>query len=114
MEDESKKINITGISNRYQMKKLINKSYDKESKKRVESEKWTFSKEHYKYENQLKMIQDISNNTTDEVSKIAIQQINIKIYGYKKQDIIKQIFNNDKFLTFESYFIISFHTTKKI
>ena len=65
MAEESKKINITGTSNRYQMKKITNKSYHKESKKRVESEKWTFSEEHYKYENQLKMIQDISNNTTD-------------------------------------------------
>ncbi len=94
MEDESKKINITGTSNRYQIKKLTTKSYDKESKKRVESEKWTFSEEHYKYENQIKMIQDISNNNfnhVDEVSKIAIQQINRKIYGYKQQDIIKKL-----------------------
>jgi hypothetical protein len=83
------------------MKKL-NKPIDKELKKRVESEKWTFSEEHYNYENQLKMIQNISNNITDEVSKIAIQQINRKLYSYKQQDIIKKFFNNDKFLTFES------------
>jgi hypothetical protein len=102
MEDESKKINITGTSNRYHMKKLTNKSYDKESKKRVESEKWTFSEEHYKYENQLKMMQDISNNTTDEVYKIAIQEINKKIYGYKQQDILKKRYDEKKFLTFES------------
>ena len=102
MEEESKKINITGTSNRYQMKKLTNKSYDKESKKRVESEKWTFSEEHYKYENQLKMIQDISNNTTDEVCKIATQEINKKIYGYKQQDILKKRYDEKKFLTFES------------
>jgi hypothetical protein len=101
MEDESKKINITGTANRYHMKKL-NKPIDKELKKRVESEKWTFSEEHYNYENQLKMIQNISNNITDEVSKIAIQQINRKLYSYKQQDIIKKFFNNDKFLTFES------------
>jgi len=101
MEDESKKINITGTSNRYQIKKLTTKSYDKESKKRVESEKWTFSEEHYKYENQIKMIQDISNNNfnhVDEVSKIAIQQINRKIYGYKQQDIIKKLLNEKELL----------------
>jgi hypothetical protein len=101
MEEESKKINITGTSNRYQMKKL-NKPIDKELKKRVESEKWSFSEECFKYENQLKMIQDISNNITNDVSKIAIQQINKKIYGYKQQDILKKFFNEDKFLTFES------------
>lgn len=102
MEEESKKINITGTSNRYQMKKLTNNSYDKESKKRVESEKWTFSEEHYKYENQLKMIQDISNNKTDEVCKIAIQEISKKIYGYKQQDILKKRYDEKNFLTFES------------
>ena len=102
MEEESKKINITGTSNRYQMKKITNKSYHKESKKRVESEKWTFSEEHYKYENQLNMIQDISNNTTDEVCKIAIQEINKKIYGYKQQDILKKRYDEKIFLTFES------------
>jgi len=101
MEDESKKINITGTANRYQMKK-IDKPIDNELKKRVESEKWTFSEEHYKYENQLKMIQDISNNTTDEVCKIAIQEINKKIYGYKQQDILKKRYDEKNFLTFES------------
>jgi len=104
MEEESKKINITGTANRYQMKKL-NKPIDKELKKRVESEKWSFSEEYFKYENQLKMIQDISNNNfnhVDEVSKIAIQQINKKIYGYKQQDIIKKLLNEKEFLTFES------------
>ena len=102
MDEESKKINIFGTSNRYQMKKLTNNSYDKESKKRVESEKWTFSEEHYKYENQLKMIQDISNNKTDEVCKIAIQEISKKIYGYKQQDILKKRYDEKNFLTFES------------
>ena len=102
---ESKKINITGTSNRYQIKKLTKKSYDKENKKRVETEKWTFSEEHYKYENQLNMIQDISKNNfnhVDEVSKIAIQQINKKLNGYKHQDVIKKHLNEKDFLTFES------------
>ena len=103
MEDESKKINITGTANRYQMKKLTNeKCDDNKFKKRVESEKWAFSEEHYKYENQIIMINDISNNNINEVSKIAIQQINRKIYSYKQQDIIKKLLNEQKFLTFES------------
>jgi len=105
MEDEPKKINIVGTANRYKIKNLTNKSYDKESKKRVETEKWTFSEEHYKYSNQINMLKDIFNNNfthVDEVSKIAIQQINKKINGYKQQDVIKKVFDKDKFLTFES------------
>ena len=105
MEDEPKKIIITGTSNRYQMKKLTNKSYDKESKKRAESENWTFSEEHYNYENQIIMINDISNNNLNcinNVSKIAIQQINKKLYSYKQQDILKKRYDGNNFLTFES------------
>ena len=101
MEPESKKITITGTANRYKIKNLT-KSTQKEIKKRVESEKWTFSEEHYKYETQLKMIHDISNNIIDDVSKIAIQQINKKIYGYRQQDIIKKLLSTEQFLTFES------------
>jgi hypothetical protein len=85
------------------MKKLTNeKCHDNKLKKRVESEKWAFSEEYYKYENQIIMINDISNNNINEVSKIAIQQINRKIYSYKQQDINKKLLNEQKFLTFES------------
>ena len=38
----------------------------------------------------------------DEVPKIALQQINKKIYGYKQQDILKKKFKEDFFLTLES------------
>lgn len=101
MQEETKKINIIGTNNRYKIKQL-NQPIENKIKKRVESEKWTFSEEHYKYENQIIMINDISNNIINEISKIAIQQINKKIYGYKQQDNIKKHFNENKFLTFES------------
>lgn len=107
MEDEPKNIYIIGTANRYKIKSMTN-NYKKESKKRVESEKWTFSEDHYTYSNQINMLENISNNDftdVDEVSKIAIQQINKKINGYKQQDVIKKRFNKDKFLTFESIII---------
>jgi hypothetical protein len=88
------------------MKKLISEHKGvKEIKKRVTTEKWVFDKEHYEYMNQLKIIIDISNNNfnyIDEVSKIAIQEINKKIYGYKQQDKLKKILDESKFLKFES------------
>lgn len=104
MEDESKKINITGTANRYHMKKL-NKPIDKEFKKRVESEKWTFAPDNFEYFKQIQMIKDISNNElnfTNDVSKIAIQEINKKMYSYKQQDILKKRYDETNFLTFES------------
>jgi hypothetical protein len=74
-------------------------------KKRVETCNWKFTNEDYSYDNQIKVIQNIQSNNynfTDEISKISIQQINKKIYGYKQQDAIKKHLNNDKFITFES------------
>jgi hypothetical protein len=105
MDDFSKIINITGTNNKYQMKKINERNIEKEAKKRVQSEKWSFSDENYEYSNQIKMIIDISNNNLkyiNEVSKIAIQEINKKIYGYKQQDKLKKLFNENKFLTFDS------------
>ena len=105
MDDLSKIINITGTNNKYQMKKINERNIEKEVKKRVQSEKWSFSDENYEYSNQIKMIIDISNNNLtymNEVSKIAIQEINKKIYGYKQQDKLKKLFNEIKFITFDS------------
>ena len=106
MDDNQKKIIITGTNNRYHMKKIINQNkLEKETKKRVQSEKWFFPDENYEHSNQLKMIIDISNNNLtyiNEVSKIAIQEINRKINGYKQQDKIKKHFDEINFLTFES------------
>jgi hypothetical protein len=106
MDEIPKKINISGTNNRYKMKQLINNhNIEKESKKRVQSEKWTFSEEYFEHSSQFKMINGILNNNFinyDDVSKIVIQEINKKIYGYKQQDTLKKRYNEDQFLTFES------------
>jgi hypothetical protein len=107
MEDSAKVINITCTNNKYQMKKMIskNKLENELIKKRVQSKKWTFSDENFEYLKQIQMIIDISNNNLtymDEVSKIAIQEINKKIYGYKQQDMIKKRYDEINFLSFES------------
>ena len=92
MNVDSKKINIVGISNRYKIKQLTNDKLEKETKKRIQSEKWSFSEEEFEYSKQIKMINEILNNNFnyfDDVSKIAIQEINRKIYGYKQKIKIK-------------------------
>ncbi len=104
----SKQINITGTNNKYQIKKLINtddENIEKGSKKRVAAGKWDFSAEIFSYENQMKIVLDISNNKindVDDVSKTAIREINKKISSYKQQDKIKKLLSESKFLTFES------------
>lgn len=84
---------------------VIQVEKEKEKKKRVESEHWSFDPKYYLYENQMQMIERICSNTYtyfDDVSKIAVQQITKKIYGYKQQDIIKKILNVSEFITFQS------------
>jgi hypothetical protein len=51
---------------------------------------------------------DISNNNFyyfNDISKVAISEINKKISSYKQQDKTKNLFNKAKFLTFESIII---------
>ena len=107
MDEPPKKISISGANNKYKMKQLINNNnnLEKETKKRVHTEKWTFQEEHFEYSHQTKMVNDILNNAYkfyDDVSKIAIQEINKKITSYKQQDMLKKRYDEAKFLTFES------------
>lgn len=106
MTEEQKIISITGTNNIYQIKKMINQHKDEKSvKKRVVSEKWTFTDEQFLYSYQMKILKCIFENGyhyTDEISKIAIQEINRKIYGYKQQDLLKKHYDLDFFLTFET------------
>jgi hypothetical protein len=100
---DSKKISIVGTNNRYMMKKVTK---SKEGpKKRIESNKWNhLLKEEITLDNQLKIINDLFNsrlNDNDEICKIIKQQVNHKIASYKSQDVIKNLYNEDKFIKFE-------------
>ena len=110
MEDNSKTIHISGIHNKRQIKNLNSEpGAMKIAKKRVQSEKWSFSNENFEYLNQLQMVKNIFNNefrhNDDDVSKIALQEINKKISGYKQQDRIKKRYDEPQFLTLESVII---------
>jgi hypothetical protein len=104
---DSKQISIVGTNNRYQMKKVTKQKT--EIKKRVESEKWTFSDEYYQHDKQLELLNTVLRNirnssekSSDDVIKIIIQQIHNKITGYKQQDTLKKMFDEEIFLTFEN------------
>lgn len=106
-QKESKQISIVGTNNRYQMKKVTKQKT--EIKKRVESEKWTFSDEYYQHDKQLELLNTVLRNirnssekSSDDVIKTVIQQIHNKITGYKQQDNLKKMFDEEKFLTFEN------------
>jgi hypothetical protein len=118
VQENPKKISISGTNNKYQMKKILNKVElkNKEPKKRVVTKKWKFSDEYFDNKKQLQIINNILNDSNNnlntenknvenesmKVSKIMIQEINKKISGYKQQDIIKKKLDSEYFITFES------------
>lgn len=95
MED-NKKINIVGTNNRYMIKKVLKEPVF--IKKRVDSDKWNLPDDL----NQLEVIDNIINDNQNPSTEFVIREINKKISGYKQQDIKKNIYEEDKFITFES------------
>jgi hypothetical protein len=54
MEDHIKKVDISGINNRYQMKKIINeRTPESKQKKRIPSANWDTHEDIYTYTKQL-------------------------------------------------------------
>lgn len=91
---EKKQINIIGQNNRYQMKKLT-------TNKTTMLRKKIPIKQDMSYESQKKNINDlIYNKDKNTENEIYISEIKIKISGYKQQDIMKKILDNDNFVTF--------------
>lgn len=97
-----KKIHIQGTNNRYQMKKVM--KTDKQVKKRIISENWDFTLEHDKQLIILHQLffDNISENKiyNDSECIIMTQQIKQKINGYKRQDVIKNIWDETYFIDF--------------
>lgn len=91
----------------------IRKHKEKQRIKRVVTEtiKWNFTPEELEYSNQLKILNSLelininSKNIKDKSQSLIYSQIKIKLRSYKEQDIKKNIYDYNKFITFE--FIIS-------
>lgn len=93
---DEKKICITGINNKYNMKKLTEK---KEPKKRVVTEKWIFNEIYLQSDKQLELLNCLDGKTNE--MKTLVKEIERKIYGYKQQDLEKKVYDSEKFITFD-------------
>jgi hypothetical protein len=99
--DESKKVSFEGISNRYQMKKLVDNSTTPKIKKNIE--KWNFLSDSYSEKNQLIYLKEIHDDTIISRESVIIKrEIEKKIQSYKQQDISKSRFSENDFITFEN------------
>jgi len=102
IEDEKKQIQITGTSNRYQIKKLTNPNDPK--KKRSLANKWNLSDEFLVPCEQLKLLKEVVN--LDERSvierspmhKLLISQLETKLNGYKQQDLLKKVHDESRII----------------
>ena len=106
---DEKKIMIEGTGNRYLMKKLIQPKGEPKMRKEVVN--WNLQSKIYSDEYQLFIINELFESffskTTEkkaltQETKIAERQIEKKIQGYKKQDICKNRFLEEEFVTLEN------------
>jgi len=101
---DKKKVTIIGTSNRYQIKKLTKQP--KEIKRRKAINKATILNDCFSEENQIILINelyrkldltDLNDNKVDNYDFIKTE-MNKKLSNYKQQDIIRKLFDPDKFI----------------
>ena len=91
---KSKKIAITGINNRYQIKKMI-----VERKEKTRSIICNIPKFFFEYNVQLEIINQWGDYPENSVNrKDFFKEIERKISGYKYQDILKKVFDESKII----------------
>ena len=113
MNENNKKILITGTSNRYQINKL--KKEPTIIKKKKDVERWGIPIQFFEEDKQLGILEDLftfierkSNiknkfklDLTEQYYYIILSQINKKLSSYKQQDIIKKRLDTEKFIHIE-------------
>lgn len=101
---EKKKVQINGTSNRYLMKKVM--GVRKTDKTREVCKNWDLTDNELTIESQIYCINqlyfnNISSNKIVDNEKLIntiLKQIQLKINCYKRQDILKKIYNESEFI----------------
>jgi hypothetical protein len=99
--ETKKTINIIGVGNRYQIKKLTNKDDINKIKLRKESQKWKVTEDVYERNCQLELLDKIHFLEDDHTITLMKRQIDKKINNYKQQDILKNIYDSNNIITLE-------------
>jgi hypothetical protein len=103
-DEGTKKIIFTGTTTKYQMKKVESNKEKKEKKKKVETNTWNLNEEELSFETQLEILKSIFDNNTgindSKLTNFVVSHIKTKMSSYKHQDILKNIFLEPDFVTF--------------
>ena len=99
-QHENRKINILGINNKYQVKKLtgkmiINKEREIHKIKNATNQIFTI-------QNNIEIIKELllAETSSSENGVLFKKEIDNKINGYKNQDVIKKLYDSSIFVTF--------------
>lgn len=104
--DNIRKIIITDTT-----KKIEGTEKLQEKKTRRAVSDWKFAEEDYSHENQLCIIdalfsmidqEHVEESRKTAILKCALQQLQKKISGYKSQDLLKKLYDPDKFVTIDN------------
>ena len=98
---DTKKIMFTGTTTKYQMKKIDLMSLQKEKKKKIETNTWGLNEEELSYKTQLDILKNIYSSDKNKLNSFIISHIKTKISSYKQQDMLKNMFLEPEFVTFE-------------
>jgi hypothetical protein len=106
LTNDTRKIIFTGTTTKYQMKKVDTVNQKKEKKKKIVTNTWGLNEEELLFDTQLEILKNIYNKSTattaTTVNSFIISHIKTKISSYKQQDILKNIFLESEFVTFEN------------
>ena len=100
-EKSEKNISIIGTNTRYQMKKVMKQKEEKKEKKYVNSDYFkNKDDEFFLWDKQIEIINEIYvKNDFDYEYEIIKKQLSNKLSGYKQQDIKKNRFIENNFIT---------------
>jgi hypothetical protein len=104
-KEETKKIIFTGTTTKYQMKKVDSNKEKKEKKKKVETNTWGLNEVELSFDTQLDILKNIFNNNNNSINDSKLtnfitSHIKTKISRYTHQDLLKNIFLEPEFITF--------------
>jgi 5-methylcytosine-specific restriction endonuclease McrA len=96
---DEKTITFVGTTNKYQMKKTLHKGPPPPPNKRVACKKWKIGDDILAHSVQQDIIQH-DDAAIVELCPLIKQQVDLKLYSYKQQDLKKEMFLEDGFITF--------------
>jgi hypothetical protein len=96
---DEKTITFVGTTNKYQMKKTLHKGPPPPPNKRVACKKWKIEGDVLIHGVQQEIIQH-DDAAIVELCPLIKQQVDLKLYSYKQQDLKKEMFLEDAFITF--------------